>query len=165
MPYIKINADNSVTLAGMVATEQMLSDGYFMYDKEIPRADRYFWNSETEELIPDITPTREKKLKEIKDAFQQEQQSGHITSSLGFEINADDIALRNITSLIDILNDEDIVQFRDYNNEFHTLTKADLITLKQEIIQYGLRLYQKKWTLEQQIEQAQTKEELEGIKW
>lgn len=165
MPYIKINADNSVTLAGKVATEQMLSDGYLMYDKEIPRADRYFWDSVTEELIPDITPTREEKLKEIKDAFQQEQQSGHITSSFGFEVNADDIALRNINSLIDMLNDVDTVQFRDYNNEFHTLTKADLITLKQEIIQYGLGLYQKKWTLEQQIEQAQTKEELEGIKW
>jgi len=36
MIYIKVSEDNSVTLAGEVADEFMLSDGYFPYNGEVP---------------------------------------------------------------------------------------------------------------------------------
>lgn len=37
MPYIKINQDSTVTLAGMIASPEMVQEGYFMYDNEIPQ--------------------------------------------------------------------------------------------------------------------------------
>ena len=45
MPYIKVNEDKSVTLAGMVADESMLNEGYFMYEGEIPQCAYTFGQS------------------------------------------------------------------------------------------------------------------------
>jgi hypothetical protein len=114
----------------------------------------------------ELVQFKKDKKAEIKSEFLNEQKTGHFTCSLGFDIDANDEALRNINSLIDYLPDDTTeIQFRDYNNTFHTLTKPDLIKIKKEMITYGLSLYQKKWQLEQQIEQATTIEEVENIKW
>ncbi len=69
----------------------------------------------------------------------------------------------NVESLIALNTDP--VTFKDSNGDFHSLTLADLSILKTEMIQDGLAIYQKKWTLESQINNATTIEELEAITW
>lgn len=103
------------------------------------------------------------KLSEIKQAFNQEQESGHTTSSLGFEVDATRRSKDDIESLLYV--GEFPVRFRDYNNEFHNLEKEQVEVLKREIIAYGLSTYQKKWDLEEAVKNAETQEEVENIKW
>ena len=103
------------------------------------------------------------KLAEIKQAFNQEQESGHTMSSLGFEVDATRRSKDDIESLIYV--GAFPVHFRDYNNSFHELSKEQAEVLKKEIIAYGLAVYQKKWDLEEAVKNATTIEEVEVIKW
>lgn len=83
----------------------------------------------------------------------------YIISSLGYKVNADPKALRNIEVLIDI----GITQFRNYDNETVEVTTDNLKTIKSEIGINAVRLYQQKWAFEDLINKAETKEELDAI--
>lgn len=103
------------------------------------------------------------KLQELdqkSSAFEQtENKEMYIVSSLGYKVNADPKALRNIEVLIDI----GITQFRNYDNETVEVTTDNLKTIKSEIGINTVRLYQQKWTFEDLINKAKTKEELDAI--
>ncbi|MFV0626345.1 MAG: DUF4376 domain-containing protein [Alphaproteobacteria bacterium] len=123
------------------------------------------WVKMTEDEVSDflLAQAKSAKLTEIKKCFSLEQENGHTTSSLGFEIDATRLSKDDIESLLYV--DMFPVRFRDYDNEFHDLTKEQAETLKKEIIAYGLAVYQKKWELEVAIKNATTIEEVEVIKW
>ena len=92
--------------------------------------------------------------------------TAHLTSSLGFEIDANDAANRNISGLVTFMENEgapENLQFCDYNNKFHTVTLADLRTMQQEIITNGSALYARKWAFRDAINAAATAEELNAI--
>lgn len=66
--FIKVEGDK-VTLAGTIASEQMLADGYFEYEGEIPfqgRADCIRWNAETETVWEDLDFRLQTELTEIR---------------------------------------------------------------------------------------------------
>ena len=113
--------------------------------------------------IKSLEQMKTAKLSEIKQAFNQEKESGHTTSSLGFEVDATRRSKDDIESLLYV--DMFPVHFRDYNNSFHELSKEQTQSLKREIIAYGLASYQKKWELEEAIKNATTIEEVEAVKW
>jgi len=104
---------------------------------------------------------------EIKVAFEKEFTNRTFTSSLGFNVDnrrsGSKFDKDNVKSLIDL--GADPVQFKDADGVIHSLTQAELQTMHTEMIQDGLGLYQKKWTLEGQIEAATTIAELEAITW
>ncbi len=110
-----------------------------------------------------LEESKSEKLSEIKLAFSNEQESGHTTSSLGFEVDATRRSKDDIESLLFV--DVFPVRFRDYDNDFHELSKEQAEILKREIIAYGLSIYQKKWELEEAVKLAETNEALEKIKW
>ena len=87
----------------------------------------------------------------------------HLTSTLGFEIDANETANRNIEGLVLVMSDTDTTMFCDYNNEFHEVTKADLETMRKEIVANSQRLYQIKWQYRSLIEAATTVDELDAI--
>ena len=128
------------------------------------------WVKMTEEEVREfLNPTKSieqvksEKLSEIKLAFSNEQESGHTTSSLGFEVDATRRSKDDIESLLYV--GEFPVLFRDYDNDFHELSKEQAEILKREIIAYGLYVYQKKWTLQQTVENATTVEDVEAVVW
>ena len=88
------------------------------------------------------------------------------TCSLGFDIDANDAANRNVSGLVTLMEAEgapESLQFCDYNNEIHTVTLADLRVMQQEIIANGSALYARKWALRDAINIAATAEELNAI--
>lgn len=106
------------------------------------------------------------KLAALKSAFEAAAATAHCPSVLGFEVDANDTANRNVASLIRQLvrGDIETATFRDWNNQYHPgLTLADLNTIQGEIDANGSRLYAVKWAYEQQIAQAQDVEALEAI--
>lgn len=88
----------------------------------------------------------------------------YVTSSIGgYKFNADIRSQTNMQGLIDVLADDATTLYKDYDNEFRTMTKADLAVLKSECLQNGQYLYQQKWTLQTKINACTSKEELDAI--
>lgn len=115
---------------------------------------------------PTLDEVRVEKLSELSSKFATAEAEAHLTSSLGFEINADDKANRNIEGLIKLLTAKpeiETVGFCCYDNTETPVTLADLNTMQIEVILSGNALYQQKWAFRNAINAAQSKEELEAI--
>ena len=104
------------------------------------------------------------KKERITNSFDEIYNSKNLklTSSLGFEINANSVANTNIDGLIKVLKKTgtESVWFRDFNNELHSVSLEDLETMQMEIIMNGQTLYAKKWELETIIDNCSSVEEL-----
>ena len=83
-----------------------------------------------------------------------------ITSSLGFRVNADRRSLQNVDNLIKIGQD---TVFKDYDNQFHSVTVQDLETLSMEISINGSNLYNQKFQMQMTVMNFTTIQELENF--
>ena len=101
-------------------------------------------------------------LTTLNTEFEQAKTDAHLTSSLGFEIDANQTANENITGLLVTIGNG-TTQFCDYNNVFHEVNKADLETMQTEIIQNAQYLYQQKWSYRRQIEECTDGDALDEI--
>jgi len=54
---------------------------------------------------------------------------------------------------------------RDYDNQFHTVTIAELSEIVGELVDFGLGLFARKWELEQVLAAAETEEEVLAVAW
>lgn len=109
---------------------------------------------------------REEKLSELAAAFSAAEADAHLTSSLGFDINAGERAKRDIDALIQLLEYNtmlEAVEFCCYDNSFKSVTLADLKTMQVEVILSGNDLYAQKWAFREVINAATSKAELEAI--
>lgn len=108
---------------------------------------------------------KELKLSELKTlASKFEQTENHkmfVVSSLGFKVNADPKAIRNIDVLI-YLNAR---TFRDYDNIDRTVSETDLQVIKREISLNALNLYQQKWNFESQIKNSENIDDLKNFEF
>lgn len=86
-----------------------------------------------------------------------------IKSSLGFTINADLRSQNNLRGLIAV--GVEPVNFVIADNSVKSLTLEQLNILLSECAQNGQHLYLLKWQYREQIEQAQTVEELNAIEF
>ncbi len=124
-------------------------------------------NGEYYEVAPVPEPTLEKAkaagLNELETAFNLASKEAHCTSSAGFEIDADEIANRNIEGLVLVMQPEETTLFRAYDNSFHEVTREQLEIMRKEIVINSQYLYQAKWTIEAQIMQAQTAQAIADI--
>lgn len=111
---------------------------------------------------------KEKKLDELTAAGHQfdnqlVNEDMIIKSSLGFSINADLRSQNNLRGLIAM--GVEPVNFVIADNSVKSLSIAELNTLLNECAQNGQHLYLLKWHYKEQIEQAQTVEELNAIEF
>lgn len=105
------------------------------------------------------------KLDALNAAHEQAEADAHVLSSLGFTVDADDRANRDVDGLLKTLKDGETVSFCDFNNDFHELNRAQCETLQIEIIQNAQALYAQKWQYRTQVEAAESVEELEALEF
>ena len=110
-----------------------------------------------------LEEARTEKLAELEAAFDTASREAHCTSSVGFEIDADETANRNIEGLVLVMQPEETTLFRAYDNTFHEVTREQLETMRKEIVVNSQYLYQAKWTMENRINTAETADELADI--
>ena len=103
-----------------------------------------------------------RKLNLLNEEFDAATNRAYVVSSLGFTIDANETANRNVTGLISTIGDS-TVQFCDYYNQFHELNKAQLETLLDEITKNGQNLYAQKWAIREAINATQDNEGLEAV--
>ena len=121
---------------------------------------------ESEELLNEKwVHARNSKLEELNAKFDQVCGNAHCMSSVGFEINADETANRNISSLIISLEatGQETVRFCAWDNSFHDVTLAQLKAMQLEIIVHAQAVYLQKWALRDRIHSAETIEALDAI--
>lgn len=114
---------------------------------------------------PTLDELKVKKQDELRASFDKASEEAVLTSSLGYKINADSVAKRNIDSLIELMTAASIenVEFCDYDNIFHNISVSELNVLKLEVIQNANSLYQQKWNYRNYINQVETKEDLDEL--
>ena len=114
-------------------------------------------------LFKPLEEFKKDKLRELdqkSSAFEQtENKEMYIVSSLGFKVNADPKALRNI----DVLISQKVTQFKVYDNALKLVTIDELKIIKSEIEQNALNLYHQKWKYEDMVNNAGSLEELNQI--
>ena len=101
-------------------------------------------------------------LKTLSSMFERtENPNMFVRSSLGFRVNADPKAIRNIDVLI-YLNTK---TFRDYDNIDRAVSETDLQVIKREISLNALNLYQQKWNFESQIKNSENIDDLRDLEF
>ena len=158
------------------SAEVLAGEGYKPYAEDavdssrLDACDLGFEYQETDTGIRKVwvyTPNLEKakaaKLAELNGAFDAAAKEAHCASSAGFEIDADEIANRNIEGLVLVMQPEETTLFRAYDNSFHEVTREQLEAMRKEIVINSQYLYQAKWTFEAQIMQAQTAQAVADI--
>ena len=117
-------------------------------------------------FVPDAEPTpedmlahvRADKLVRLGEAFEHVQRFGHFGSSLGFEVDANERANRDVGGLVTMLEPtgEKETLFCDYGNSMRRVTLEQLKRLQLELIAYGRMLYARKWELREAVNAART---------
>ena len=117
------------------------------------------------ETLADIKAKKLSELSAITSKFDNQLVNNEmiIKSSLGFSINADLRSQNNLRGLIAIGIEP--VNFMIADNSVKSLTLEQLNVLLSECAQNGQHLYLLKWQYREQIEQAQTVEELNTIEF
>lgn len=123
------------------------------------------WIESIELLNEKRVRAKNSRLEELNTRFDQVCVNAHCMSSVGFEINADEAANRNISSLIIALEatGQETVRFCAWDNSFHDVTLAQLKAMQLEIIVHAQAIYQQKWALRNRINSAETIEALDAI--
>ena len=129
-----------------------------------------FWSNFGVTYIEEQEPIETLKTQKsffIKQAFLSWRNSqATLISSLGFKADANERANSDVNGLLIAYEDNrnEQITFRDADNVFHSLSYDQLKTLQKEIIDNGTFAYAQKWTFDDRVEKATTKEELDAIK-
>ena len=135
-------------------------NGYYIEEIE-PLEDGTRQFTIKEPYMPSLEEIKAQKLAELNSLSSELEKTENkqmvVTSSLGFRVNADPKAKRNIDTLIEL----GIPTFRDYDNEDHSdMTTDNLKTIKREISMNAINLYNQKWVMEEEIKSLKTVEEV-----
>ena len=135
-------------------------NGYYIEEIE-PLEDGTRQFTIKEPYMPSLEEIKAQKLAELNSLSSELEKTENkqmvVTSSLGFRVNADPKAKRNIDTLIEL----GIPTFRDYDNKDHLdMTIDDLKTIKREISMNAINLYNQKWVMEEEIKSLKTVEEI-----
>jgi hypothetical protein len=122
-------------------------------------------NAYTTRPVYSIDELKAFKKDEITAAFENAALTGRFTSSLGFDVNARRGGIQNDLQNIEALISLGATQFRDADKIMRNVTALDLVTIKTEMQQYGLGLYEHKWQLEAAVAAAVDEADLEVITW
>ena len=124
-------------------------------------------NGQLTQQMP-LSIAQSRQLSIIKTAFNQAMISPYTSTVLSKPVDYNQQSLLNVQGLITYLQANPTItsiQFRCAYNNFIQLTLTQLQSLLLEMIQYGLSLHQKKWTLESEINNATTISAVQSITW
>lgn len=113
--------------------------------------------------LPELEAYKEQRKTELNTLHEAAEKEAHVLSSLGFEIDANDRANRDVNGLLVTTAEGESVAFMDYSNQSHMVTRADLLVMQQEIIENAQYLYSQKWAYRTAIEGCTDNEGLDAV--
>ena len=113
--------------------------------------------------LPELEVYKEQRKVELNTLHEAAEKEAHILSSLGFEIDANDRANRDISGLLLTIEEGKTVKFCDYSNIMRDVTRADLETMQIEIVKNAQSLYSQKWLYRSQIDNSKSSTALSNL--
>ena len=164
--YVKFNKENGLCTEVGTGTNTDFYKSIGMTEMEVEQAyDGSYWLKGHAPIqnLDELKTSKLSELTAITSKFDNQLVNTDmiINSSLGFAINADLRSQNNLRGLIAV--GVEPVNFVTADNSVQSLTLEQLNTLLNECALNGQSLYLQKWEYKAQIENAQTKEELEVI--
>ena len=141
-------------------------NGYFIQEIEpLNNVRRFQICAQKEKTLDELKVEKLSELTAITSKFDNQLVNNEmiIKSGLGFTINADLRSQNNLRGLIALGIEP--VNFMTADNSVKSLSLEQLNILLSECAQNGQHLYLLKWQYREQIEQAQTVEELNAIEF
>ena len=124
--------------------------------------------TDTTTTVDPIAALKAVQASRIRDGFDMAPLNGLMTTS-GIQVDAQRDDIDNLTRLRDRLlqtgTTSTTTTIRDYTNQFHTVTIAQLTEIIGELVDFGLGLYSHKWSLEQTLAAATTSDEVQAVVW
>lgn len=131
----------------------VIGDGMVMSIEEMP-----------EKTVAEVKAEKLSELSSTAGQYDQYKcETMYVTVADGYKINADIRSQTNMQGLIDMMSDTDTTLYKDFDNAFHRVTKADLTTFKANCLENGQNLYQQKFKYEAQIAACTTVDEVNAI--
>lgn len=114
----------------------------------------------------DLEVYKTKRKNAIKTSYETELTQG-LTVTAGFKIDCDNRDNNNFSTNYNYIKLKGLTSttVRDYDNLTHTLTLAEYETMCLELGDHVTTLYGKKWTLQKQIDDATTLQEVKAVVW
>lgn len=164
--YVKFDKNSGLCTEVGTGTNTEFYKSIGMVDKEVEQAHDGSYYLKGYAPIQNIDELKSEKLSEltaITSKFDNQLVNTDmiIKSSLGFSINADLRSQNNLRGLLAV--GVEPVNFVTADNSVQSLSIEQLNVLLNECALNGQSLYLQKWEYKAQIENAQTKEELEAI--
>lgn len=149
--YLYVPEDVGYTLEAQVPYQQVADLDAFI--EAHPEFASYVNEKEEALALEAFRAQRVAEVEAIATRFDKELkvEEMYFTSSLGFPCDSDRKSTQNIEGLLtgfDLvasMSGTDTIKFKDRNNEYHDLTKAQVETLAAEIGANGSYLYSQKW--------------------
>ncbi len=106
-------------------------------------------------------------IAKLKADFNSLKNKGMLSKTINKLINSNYTDLMNMQSLLAYMNANNITttKFRCYDNSFVDITKEQLQSMINELIAFGLEVYQRKWTIENVIQTTTERDSLLKLKW
>lgn len=162
--FVLIDDDRQRLINTLAFVPQYTEDRIGSYpDDEVEQDHQGNWYEKGHAPKKSLAEAKAEKMMALNDAFIKAFECAHCPSSAGFEINADEVANRNIEGLLLTLEPGEKILFRAYDNRFHEVTREQIENMQKDIFRYVQRLYRLKWKLEATIDKAQSMEVLAGI--
>lgn len=117
---------------------------------------------------PSLDELKEMKLAEIKQAYENFEATGTVTVSLGYPIQCGQLHAQKFDGAVRYAEqmNQDTIYITDANDETHyDVPIADAKKALLEVTAQSLKAHALKQTLRSQVEAAQSKEDIEAIKW
>lgn len=109
MTYIKVNEDNTVTVAGQVANQAMINQGYFDYQGTIPNINQSFQHYEYVNNTVEVVDDNSKYSNLVQEAIQK------LLDSKAKEFRYDDMKSARAVAGIPLLGNETASELAIYN--------------------------------------------------
>ena len=149
---VEVQEDQYPTLKQATVDDTHYYDGSeFVVIAPSPSAYHYFDFVTKQWVLPDgyLEAAKDKKRKEVND-MRSLLLSAPVEYQ-GSQYDADSTAIQNISSVLLLGGDESVI-WRDYNNQDHTMTMADLQGLANAIKDRNSLLYARSWEIKADID-------------
>jgi len=165
MKYIKVLGQD-VLLGGVVSTPEMEAEGWFMYDKELPKynsSTKLIWDSELEEIIVNMPYEINKKLELLKVDYSKSNLKD--ISYMNTTFQADEYSQNLIVSVLSSGSVPDNFFWLDKENNPIAITFEELQGLSYAILERNQFNFIKYQELKTQASTATSVKELDDVIW
>ena len=163
LPDTSVTVPDMVLIAGTVANQQMLDDGYVEYTGAVPEGDLFTWDDVNGVIVGDLTPTKTNKILELASKME--------------EANYADVAYMNTTFQADKRSQDLIVAalsagsvpagfyWKDTANNNVAMTYADLQGLATALLARAQANFDKLQTHKATIATLTARADIEAVVW